>query len=139
MKDGVLPLSIIDRLFGRPSPAAFAARLIRALREAGDTDDLRFDPSGGRIVRSREGEPAGFIGLGNFYPTDCRLPRSQRAGYLRTCVRMALAHHRELPADFDAARPDLRPRIWARATLEKQRLRGTLGETGGGLLDMPHV
>jgi hypothetical protein len=40
-----------------------------------------------------------------------------------------------MPDEFEAARPDLRPRLWARATLEHHRLLKLLGDPGGGETD----
>src|SRR4029079_16247067 len=56
---------------------------------------------------------------------------------VRHCVRMALTRHKELPKDFEAASPDLRPRIWARATLEQERLRGLISGRQGSLAALP--
>jgi hypothetical protein len=66
-----------------------------------------------------------------------KLPRAERPAYLRVCVRAALSAHRELPGDFEAARPDLRPELWPRVEIETQRLRGLLDDGGG--VDPPHV
>src|SRR5436309_1932929 len=117
-------MGLLDRHFGPPTPDRFAAQLIGALRAAGDTDELRYDAAEHRILRLRDGQPAGAINLDNMYRTYREKPRAERPDYLRTCVRAALTHRRELPEDFDAARPDLRPKLWVRASLEQTRLRG---------------
>ena len=49
-----------------------------------------------------------------------------------------MTRHRELPGDFDAASPDLRPRFWARWGLGQQRLRKRLDDPGRADLDAPH-
>jgi hypothetical protein len=41
-----------------------------------------------------------------------------------------MAHDREFPEDFEAARPDLRSRLWTRAAVEQDRLRRDLGDPG---------
>jgi hypothetical protein len=56
----------------------------------------------------------GVINLANLYGNYRRTPRAHRPDFLQVSVRMALAQHRELPDEFAAASPDLRPRLWAR-------------------------
>jgi hypothetical protein len=107
------------------------------MREAGETGELRYDAPERRILQIRDGEVAGVLNLGNLYSNYRQVPRARRPEYLRACVRTALARHRELPDEFEAARPDLRPRLWARATLEHQRLLKLLGDPGGGEIDAP--
>jgi hypothetical protein len=109
----------------------FAAKFMRAIREAGERDELRFEAAERRILRLHDGEVAEVINLGNMYGNYRRLPRVERTKFLRMCVRTALAPHRVLPGEFDAACPDLRPRIWARSALEQERLRGLLGDASG--------
>ncbi len=46
-----------------------------------------------------------------------------------------MGRHKELPGDFDAASPDLRPRIRARGFFEQQRLLKLLDDPGGAALD----
>lgn len=117
--------------------ARFAARLIKAIRAAGEIDELRFDPAEGCIARLRDGEAVGVINLANMYGNYRRLPRARRGEYIRTCARMAMTHRRELPDDFESASHDLRPRIWTRAAIEQERLRNRMGDQGGGLADLP--
>ena len=131
-------MGLFDRLRGRPTQADFAARLILALRKAGETCVLRYDPAEARIVRLDGGNTVGVINLVNMYGTYLAKPRPERAAYLRVCVRGAMTYARELPDDFESARPDLRPKIWSRSGIEKQRLRGRLDGMGGGP-DLPSV
>lgn len=116
-------MGLFDRFFGPPSQDQFAKALMTAIRAAGETAELSYEPAASRIVRTRDGEPAGEINLGNMYRTYAELPKKKRAEYLKVCVRGALATHRELPDDFDSARHDLRPRLFARCSIEAIRLR----------------
>ena len=118
-------MGIIDRLFGNPSVADFAAQLIQALREAGDKTDLRFDPSENRIVRG-DPDPPSTINLANMYQTFLREPRSRRAECVRSLARGILASTKGLPKDFDLVRADLRPRLWPRASFEQVRSKNIL-------------
>ena len=128
-------MGLRDRLPGKPTLTRFAAQLIQALRAAGDTDELRYEPAEHRILRFREGEVVGSINLDNMFRTYQEKPRAERPQFLKLCVRSGLAPLRGLPEDFEAARPDLRPKLWPRAALEHQRLRARLGEPGA--LDLP--
>jgi hypothetical protein len=130
-------MRFFDRLLGRPSLDRFAADLMRGIREAGETNELRFDRAEGTIVQIRDGEVVGVMNLGNIYGNYRKLSPARRPDFLRTCVRMAMARHRELPDEFEAASHDLRPRIWPRAALEQERLRGLMGDKGARMADMP--
>src|SRR5262249_1904747 len=131
-------MGFLDRLRGNPTPADFAARLIRALRRAGETVELRYDPEEDRILRLDDRRPVGVINLANMYGSYIGKRRQERKDYMRVCVRSALSHHRELPDDFEAARPDLRPKIWSRSGVEKQRQQSRL-DGMGGTHDVPSV
>ncbi len=116
-------MGLFDRFFGPPSQEQFARAMMKAIRAAGETTEMSFDPAEFRILRTRDGEAAGEINLGNMYRTYAELPKKSRADYLKVCVRGALATHRELPEDFESARHDLRPRLFARCSVEGIRLR----------------
>jgi hypothetical protein len=77
-------MGLLDRLFGKPGIADFAAEMIWALREGGHKTDLRFDASENRIVR---GDPDAqwTVNLANLYQTNMKQLRSRRA----ECVRSA--------------------------------------------------
>jgi hypothetical protein len=120
-------MGLRDLFPGRPTLDRFAARLKQALRTAGEAAELRYDAAARRILRLRGGEPVGTIHLDNMFRTYLGTPRAGRAKYLKFCARAALAHLRGLPGDFEAARPDLRPKLWMRATFAQQRLRARLG------------
>jgi hypothetical protein len=127
-------MGYLDSIFGRLGFARFAAKLMRTIR---GTDELRFDAAERRILQIRDGKVVGAINLTNLYGNYRRTPRARRPDYLQVCVRTVLAQHRELPDEFAAASPDLRPRLWARATTEHHRLLKRLGDSGGGELDTP--
>lgn len=131
-------MGFIDRLRGNPTESDFAAMLRRALRRAGDKHELRYEPADSRVLRLIDGKPVGVINLSNMYRSYMAKPRAEREAFLKTCVRGALTYVRELPDDFDSARPDLRPKIWSRAGLEKQRLRGKIDGMGDGP-DLPSI
>ncbi len=136
----MLRMGYLGRLLDRFAYSRFAARLLRAIRDSSEADDeFQFDPAEQRITRIRDGEPVGVMNLGNIYGNYRQLPFSHRGEFIRACVRsLALAHRRELPDDFESASHDLRPRIWPRAAVEQERLRGRIGDQGSSLADLPH-
>ncbi len=58
------------------SGSRFAAKLIRAIREAGETDELRFDAAENRIIQIRDGKAVGVINLVNMYNAYRQTPRA---------------------------------------------------------------
>jgi hypothetical protein len=131
-------MGFFDRLRGQPTQADFAALLIRAIGKAGETRTLQYEPAEARILQLEDGRPVGVINLVNMYETYLKKPPAEREAYLRICVRSSLTYARELPDDFESARPDLRPKIWCRSGIEKQRLRARLDGMGDGP-DLPCV
>ena len=73
-------MGFFDKLFSRPTLDHFAAELIQAMQEAGDTDELRHDSPERCILPISVGEVAGTINLGNLYGNDRRLPPCPAAG-----------------------------------------------------------
>lgn len=131
-------MGIFDRVFGKPSVATFADRMIRAARIAGDTREHRYDDVQKSITTFTNGEATGTVNLHNMYRNYCELPRSARNGYLQVCVRGMLAPKHGLPDDFESAGPNIRPRVWARTTIENMRL-GAMLNNPGGESDLPHI
>jgi hypothetical protein len=126
-------MRFIERLFGPPSLKRFAARLMQALRDAGETSQLQYDAAEHRILLLRDRAEPAVVNLDNMYQTYVQQPRAERATYLRSLVRGVLTHQKELPDEFDAARHDLRPKLWARAGLEQERLRSLAGKPNRSL------
>ena len=84
------------------------------------------------------GKTIGTTNLSSMYPVYMEKPRSERVAYLRINGRTALTTARELPEDFEAARPDLRVKLWSRSIFENQRLKARLDGMGEGF-DIPHM
>jgi uncharacterized protein YtpQ (UPF0354 family) len=115
-------MGILDRLFGKPSVARFAAEMIQALRQAGEQDELLFDAPENRLVRANEPDRNWTLNLHNVYQVYLQQPRSKRSEYVHSTARSFLTPQKGLPTDFDIARADLRPRLWLRASFEQMRL-----------------
>lgn len=114
-------MGFFDRFVRTPSLDRFVATLIRAMRSAGSQDEFRYDRKAGSILQLRNGEIVGEINPGNMYRTYCDAPKAERPEHLKRFVRVAVATTRELPEEYDLAKPDLRPRLWTRSGIELQR------------------
>jgi len=125
-------MRLFNRLLGPPSPDKYARLFVKALREAGDQREARYDRQ--EFCLRYEGE-RGVTNLRNLYDEYCAAPRGERNRLLHLQIRGALSHLKEMPEDFEDAKCDIYPKIWARATLEKTRLQQQL--EGGGTLNIP--
>lgn len=123
------------KIRGEPTQDWFAGELIRMIRAAGDAREYRYDRGEGRIVRMDEDSPGAGINLSNMFQRYLAMSKKDRPEHLRICLRTILASRRELPDDFEAARHDLRPRLWSRFSFEMMRLDRRLGSG----LDMTEV
>lgn len=64
------------------------------------------------------------------------MPRSEQKGHLRQSVVACFSAQKELPDEFEHAKPDLRLKLWPRAAIEKTNLR-QLVEGDSETLDLP--
>lgn len=69
----------------------------------------------------------GQINLVNMFRTYCAAPKKDRPDHVKRFARVALTANKEMPAEYELARPDLRARLWTRSGQELQRLRGLAG------------
>jgi hypothetical protein len=77
-----------------------------------------------------DGEAVGAITLTSIYQTYLAKSRSERTGYLRDFVSPSLAGPRDVPEDYESARPNLRIKLWSRAGLASTDLQIALDGTG---------
>lgn len=118
--------------FGKPSKAKFAAQLRDAIIQAGETGEIIYDAESFRLIR-RGGD--GQVNLANLYREHCALPRSERKAHLQRLATVFGTRSEELPADFEGAKPHLRPKVWNRWFFVAQELQQRMG--GGKELDVP--
>lgn len=128
-------MGFLDFFSRNPTAKGFAQLFIREMRRSGITEKLLYDEPNARIIRG-VGPDAASIHLGNFYQEHLTLPRGQRQAHLARCIR-AMHAPDTLPEDFETARGNLRPKIWARASLEKSRLQVQLDGGDPGKFDIP--
>ena len=124
-------MDLIDWLFGPPSRDQFASLVIRALRDAGDLRQHRYEKDQFRLVNSGTSE----INLGNVYQEHCKLSSADRSAHLKRIAQAFYSAGNELPELFDEAKKNLRPKIWPRAAYANLGLRQRL--SNGKSLDSP--
>jgi hypothetical protein len=125
-----------DWLFGPPTEARFAQLFMSELQQAGETRPIKFDADEFQLVIAENGEQSGLINLRNFYAEFCSLSPADRKKYLPETIQAILAPREELPEDFETIKGHLRPKIWARASIEHTNLQARIrgGQKG---IDMP--
>ena len=119
-------MGLLDRFFGTSEHDRFAKSFIAALKKAGDTRTSVYEAEEFRLVFSDDGEQLGVLNLGNMFAEYERVDPDDRQQCMSELVRAALSHLKEMPKDYSAASYDIRPRLWARATLEQIRLRAQM-------------
>ncbi len=128
-------MGILNSMFGPPSEEKFATLLSNALRNAGDTRPFIYDATQQRLALPGE-ESRHCINLANLHQIYIRLPRNERQEWLRqTCI--GLLTDMEIPSDFEDVKPDLRPALRNRCSLEMARLQSEAD--GGNWEDYPGI
>lgn len=125
-------MGIFDRFFGPPDKDKFARLLTRAIRQAGDKSSITYDANEFRLL----GEGKHVFNLGNVYREYCSTARARRHELLRRYVRTWFAHLKEIPREFDDAKPDLLPVVRNRSYFEFFRLQAEID--GLGAINWPH-
>jgi hypothetical protein len=97
--------------------------LLDAIRNAGETGTIHFDAREFRLVTDIERR---FFNLGNIYREYCATPRAKRSRALRHYIRSWFANRKEIPANFDEARPDLLPAVRGRSYFEMSHLQARI-------------
>lgn len=119
-------------LFGKPSKSKFASQLREAIQKFDVDSRFEYDPQGFRLLR-RDGD--GEINLTNLYHEHCTLPRKDRKAHLERLASVFGISENTLPETFDAAKPNLRPKIWNRSSFAFLELRCQID--GGQQFDIP--
>jgi hypothetical protein len=109
-----------------PSADEFARQMLDAIRDAGETGDLRYERAEFRIVV--RGGANHSLNLHNAYREYGAATQSNRPGVVASYVRSWFASQAEVPASFEEVRGRLLPTIRARTFYELARLRVQTGE-----------
>ena len=114
-------MGIFDRLFGKLTPDRFAKMVQDAIRAAGETRPLQYDPKEFSI---RAGADDGNIFyLHNVWPQYQSYDKAQRKALMKIVVRTWFsADKKRAPDDYEDLGPDLLPVIRARAYYELAEL-----------------
>lgn len=124
-------LGFFTRLFGgreeRSPEDAFADALITRIKSAGYDGDLEYDADDFRIrLTDSEGDDAGIWNLHNIYVEYTQAEEEDKETVLSHCARTILSLGRDLPDEFEHAKPDLLPSVRSRSYFENADLQGQI-------------
>jgi hypothetical protein len=102
-------MGFLDTVCGPHGKDKFARMMMEAIRQAGETSPLHYDPEQFRLVR--EGHPKNESNLGGVYNEYCAAPKDKREIIFQNFVRTWFSYRREIPSEFEDVRQDLLPAI----------------------------
>lgn len=117
----------------KPSKDQFAFQLIRVIA---DQFGIEFAYDAKTFSLHQEGGEA-MMNLANLYVEHCKMPKADRPEHLQVLASIFGQKNEDLPADFDAVKSNLRPKIWARSMFEFQAMDAKL--KGDKNLDLPKI
>jgi hypothetical protein len=105
-----------------PTQELFGQQLMQAfIEETGGEFELDLEEF---VIHRIDGEGKFF--LVNVYAEHCQLPEDARPEHIAYLASTLAVSQEEPPEDYEAARPNLRPKIWARVMIESQNLKQRL-------------
>jgi uncharacterized protein YtpQ (UPF0354 family) len=104
-----------------PTRDQFAQLMMDAIHKAGETGEIAYEQE--EFLLRGDGENGTIIFLSNAHQEYCSAPAEQREKILKRCVRNWFVHLREMPEEFEDAKPDLFPVVRARSYFDLTRLR----------------
>lgn len=113
-------MGILRRLIGKPDRNDFAQIVMDALRQAGETRPIEFDPEDFKL--KIDGDKFQFW-LGNAYQEYCASPRRFRKLVLERYLQIPAGQGLEIPSTFEEALPHLLPRVRTRSYYGLNQLR----------------
>lgn len=119
-------MKFLDKFFGPPNKDTFAQMLMDALKQAGDQREVRYNKADFQLTFLKDGQENGLANLHNIYAEFCSIPKTKRKENLGEVTRALLSYMKELPEDFEDAKPDLLPAIRSRAMFEFTRLQAEI-------------
>jgi uncharacterized protein YtpQ (UPF0354 family) len=114
-------MDIFDKPPDPPTKDQFAQLMMDAIHKAGETGEIAYEQEEFRL--RGEGKKGSIIFLSNAHQEYCSAPAEQREKILKRCVRNWFVHLRQMPEEFEDARPDLFPVVRARSYFDLTRLR----------------
>jgi hypothetical protein len=105
-----------------PTQELFGQQLMQAfVDETGGEFELDLEEF---VIHRIDGEGKFF--LVNVYAEHCQLPEDARPEHIAYLASTLAVSQEEPPEEYEAARPNLRPKIWARVMIESQNLKQRL-------------
>lgn len=118
-----------------PSREEFANQIIEGLARAGERRVLQFREESFSLVY--EGNSTSEINLKNMYAEHCSTEPAMRNDHMKRVLLALIQANYQLPEEFEDARPDLRPKIWTRATFAQMKMASQI--QGNRSLELPLV
>ena len=119
-------MGLFKNLPGNPTQDGFADRVAKALQAAHPNVQPEYDKENFRLLLFEDGRQFGVANLGNGYAEYCNLASNEREAHVRRVVRSILSFRKEVPDDFEDAKPDLLPTLRNRSYFELTRLEARL-------------
>ena len=104
----------------KPTHDDFAKLLMDRIHQAGEKSKLVYDPE--EFLLHGEAERTATIFLGNAYQEYCATPQDAHEKVLKFWVRNWFSYLRDVPDDFEDAKPDLMPVVRSRSHFEYHSL-----------------
>lgn len=130
-------MDLLRYLFGSSKRDDFADRLLRRVKDAGETREIRYERDTYQFRFFEQGELAGVANLGNIFNEYIRLSSGERESYLTRIARAILSHHKPIPESFEDAQCDILPIVRSRAYLEIDNLQRRL--EGKPRFELPYI
>jgi hypothetical protein len=119
-----IPFIPLDPSTQPPNKDKFARSLIDALRQAGESAQLQYQPEAFRLqLLDDKGAVVGLLNLENAFHEYAEADLDQQPRVLQRIVRGCTSRFKTFPVEFDDARPDLLPILRRRAYFEWSSLR----------------
>lgn len=113
-----------ERASEPPDRDEFASQMLEALRQAGETAELRYDAESFCLRSAAEGPY--IFNLDNAYNEYRAAEGNKRPAVIKAFVRAWFSRHKDVPDELEDARHDLLPAVRPRSFFELTRLRTRL-------------
>ncbi|MBX7218821.1 MAG: DUF1444 family protein [Blastocatellia bacterium] len=114
-------MGFFKRLMGKPDQDDFAKMMMDALRRAGETRSIEYDPDDFKLRIN--GENGQQLWLGNAFHEYNTAPRENRNAVINRYVGVQVQELPDIPTTFAAAKTNLLPRVRDRAYYSLNKLR----------------
>ncbi|MGY8767039.1 MAG: DUF1444 family protein [Pirellulales bacterium] len=130
-------MGLFDYFFKPSTQSSFAELLIQRLQDAGETKEIVFDEESFQLRFLDEGEESGLVNLCNLYAEYNQLEDSESEQFFSRVTKALLSYQKEVPEEYEDAKPDIRPVVRSRAYFELLRLEQQY--RGADPLELPYI